>query len=75
MITGIAPGLSDISLELIAANGGVGIDVMAEVCRIVLYGFGMSVEWAVGIVVQIFMGRVISGTVAAMELYGFLSME
>ena len=30
MKTGIAPGPSDVSLELIAAIGGVGIQVMAE---------------------------------------------
>ena len=27
------PGPSDISLELIAASGGVGIQVMAEICQ------------------------------------------
>ena len=33
---GKAPGPSEISLELFAAIGGVGIDVMAEVCQRVL---------------------------------------
>ena len=32
MNTGKAPGSSDVSLELIAASGGVGIHVMAEIC-------------------------------------------
>ena len=30
--TGKAPGSSEVSLELIAASGGVGIQVMAEIC-------------------------------------------
>ena len=32
MKTGRAPGPSDVPLELIAASGGVGIQVMAEIC-------------------------------------------
>ena len=39
--TGKAPGLS---LELIAASGGVGIEVMAEICQSVLDGFEMPVD-------------------------------
>ena len=31
--TGKAPEPSDLSLELIAASGGVGIQVMAEICQ------------------------------------------
>ena len=34
--TGKAPGPSEVSLELIAAGGGVGIQVMAEICVKVL---------------------------------------
>ena len=30
--TGKAPGPSEISLELIASSGGVGTQVMAEIC-------------------------------------------
>ena len=41
---------------LIVASGGVGIQVMAEICQRVLDGFGMPVEWALGIVVPIFKG-------------------
>ena len=33
MTTGKAPGPSEVSLELIAAIGGVGIQVMFEVCQ------------------------------------------
>ena len=28
-----APGPSEVSLELIAASGGVGIEIMAELCQ------------------------------------------
>ena len=45
---------SEVSLELIAARGGVGIQVMAVIFQIVLYGFGMSDELVVSIVVPIF---------------------
>ena len=54
MKAGIAPGPSDVSLELIAANSGVGIQVIDEICQKVLHGFGMQAEWAVCIVVPIF---------------------
>ena len=33
MKTGKAPGPSQVSLEFIAASGGVGIKVMAEICQ------------------------------------------
>ena len=55
--TGKAAEPSEVSLELIAASRGVGIQVMAEVCRIVLYGFGMPIEWALSIVLPIFKGK------------------
>ena len=66
--TGKAPGPSEVSLELIAACGGIGIQVISEICEKVLDGFGMPAEWALSIVVPIFKGKVISGTVAASEL-------
>ena len=44
-------------MELIAASEGVGIQVIAEICLKVLDGFGMPVEWALGIVVPIFKGN------------------
>ena len=37
--TGKAPGPSEVLLELIAASGGVGIQVMSEICQKVLDGF------------------------------------
>ena len=36
MMAGRAPGPSEVSLELIAASGEVGIQVMAEICQKVL---------------------------------------
>ena len=39
MKTGKAHGPSEVSLELIAASGGVGIQVMAEICQKVLDRF------------------------------------
>ena len=51
MIIGKAPGPSDVSLKLITASRGVGIEVMAEIYQRLLDGFGMPVEWAVGIVI------------------------
>ena len=57
MKTGKAPGPSDIPLELIAASGGVGIQVMAEICQKVLGGCGMPAEWALSIMVTIFKGK------------------
>ena len=55
--TGRAPGPSDVLPELIAASGGVGIQVMSEVCQRVLDGFGMPAEWALSIVIPIFKGK------------------
>ena len=57
MKTGINPGPSEVSLELIAVSGGEGIQVMAEICQKVLDGFGIPAEWAPCIVVPIFKGK------------------
>ena len=57
MKTGKAPGPSEISLELIATNEGIDIQVMAEICQKVLDGFGMPAEWALSIMVPIFNGK------------------
>ena len=50
-------GPSEVSLELIAASRGVGIQVMAEICHKVLDGFGMPAEWSLSIVVPIIKGK------------------
>ena len=52
--SGKAPGSLEVSLELIATSGEVGIYMMAEICQGVLDG--MPVEWTLGIVVSIFKG-------------------
>ena len=39
MKTGKAAGPSEVSLELIVATGGVGNEVVAEICQKVLDGF------------------------------------
>ena len=57
MKTGKIHGPSEVSLELIAASGGVGIQVMAEICQKVLDGFGIPAEWALSIVAPIFKGK------------------
>ena len=56
MKTGKAPGHSEVSLELIAASRGVGIQVMAKIHQRILDEFGMPAEWALCIVVPIFKG-------------------
>ena len=56
MKTRKATGPTQLSLELIAISGGVGIQVMAEICQKVLDGFGIPAEWALSIVVPIFKG-------------------
>ena len=55
--TGKTPGPSHVSLEWIAASGGVGIQVMSEICQNFLDGSGMPAEWALSIVVTIFKGN------------------
>ena len=57
MKTRKAHGPSEVSLELIAASGGVAIQVMAEICQKVEDGFGMPAEWAHRIVAPIFKGK------------------
>ena len=52
-----SPGPSEVSLELIAASGEVRIQVMAEIRLTVLDGLQMSADWALSIVVPIFMGK------------------
>ena len=57
MKTRNAPGSSEVSQELIAASGGVGIQVMAEICQKFQVGYGIPAEWALSIVIQIFKGK------------------
>ena len=71
MITGKEPGPSEVSLVFIVASGGVGIQVMAEICQKVLDGFGMPAEWALSIVVPIFMGK---GYIRKCSCYGAVKL-
>ena len=54
---GKSHGPSEVSLELIVASGGVGIQAMAEICQKVLDRFVMPAEWALSIVAPIFKGK------------------
>ena len=49
-----AAGPSEVSVEMIAASGEIGIGVMEELCQGVLDGRGMLDEWALSVVVPIF---------------------
>ena len=51
------PGLSDVSLGLIAASREIGIHVMTLKCLRVVDGFGMPVGLALSVVVPIFKGN------------------
>ena len=57
MKAGKNPGPSEVSLELIAARGGVGIQAIAEISETVLDGIGMLVECALSIVAPDFKGK------------------
>ena len=57
MKAGKAAGPSEVSVEMIAASGEIGIDVMVELCQSVLDGRGMPDEWALSVVVPIFKGK------------------
>ena len=56
MKTGKGHGPSEVSLELVAASGGIGIQVMAEICQSPRW-IGMPAEWALSIVVPILKGK------------------
>ena len=57
MKAGKAAGPSEVSVEMIAASGEIGIGVMVELCQGVLDGRGMPDEWALSVVVPIFKGK------------------
>ena len=54
---GKAARLPEVNVEMIAASGEIGIDVMVELCQNVLDGRGMPDEWALSVVVPIFKGK------------------
>ena len=57
MKAGKAAGPSEVGVEMIAASGEIGIDVMVELCQSALDGRGMLDEWALSVVVPIFKGK------------------
>ena len=57
MKAGKAAGPSEVSVEMIAASGEIGIGVMVELCQGVLDGRGMPDKWVLSIVVLIFKGK------------------
>ena len=57
MKTGKAVGPSAVSVELIAASGEIGINVMRELCQGILEGKEMPEDWALSTVVPIFKGK------------------
>ena len=57
MKVGKAAGPSEVSVEMIAASGEIGIGVMVELCQGVLDGRGMLDDWVLSVVVPIFKGN------------------
>ena len=57
MKAGKAAGPSEVSVEMIAASGEIGIGVMVELCQGVLDGRGMPDDWVLSDVVPIFKGK------------------
>ena len=71
MKTGKALSPLQVSLELIAAKGGVGIQAKTEICQRGLDRFGMPVEWPLRIVVPIFKGK---GDIRYCSYYGAVKL-
>ena len=57
MKAGKAAGHSEVSVEMIAVSGEIGIDVMVELCQSMLDGRGMLDECALSVVVPTFKGK------------------
>ena len=57
MKLGKASALSEVSIEIINANGKVGIDVMMKLCQRVLDGKRMVEEWKTSVIVLIYKGK------------------
>ena len=69
MKAGKAIGPSEVSVEMIAASGEIGTDVMMELCQGMLDGRGMRDEWALSVVVPIFKRK---GGAMSCGVYGVL---
>ena len=57
MKAGKAAGPLEVSVEMIAPSGEIGIGVMVELCQGVLDGRGMPDEWVLSVVVPNFKGK------------------
>ena len=57
MKLGKASGLSEVSMEMINANGKVEIDVMMKLCQRVLDGKGMLGDWKTSVMVPMYKGE------------------
>ena len=57
MKVGKAAGPSEVSVEMIAASGEIGISVMVELCQGMLDGRRMPDEWVLSVVVPICKGK------------------
>ena len=57
MNSGKATGPSEVSMEMIVANGEIGVTVMMELCQRVLDGRGKPDEWKTSVIVPIFKGK------------------
>ena len=57
MKSGRETGPCEVSVEIIAASGEIGVKVMMELCQRVLNGRGMPDEWKSSVIVLIFKGK------------------
>ena len=57
MKSGKATGTSEVGMEMIVANGEIGVKVMIELCQRLLDGRGMPDEWKTSVIVPIFKGK------------------
>ena len=71
MKAGKAAAPSEVSVEMIAASGEIGVDVMVELCHSVLDGRRMPDEWALSVVVPVFKGKG-DATSCLLFFFGFL---
>ena len=54
---GKASGLSEVSMEMINANGKVGIDMIMKLCQRVIDGKRMLEDWNTSVMVPIYKGK------------------
>ena len=75
LLTGKAHGLSDVSLELIAASSEGCVQVMVELCQKFLDLLGMPAECALSMVVPILRGKGDIRNRTCYKTMNFLSMK